>query len=43
MRFADYKDFNDFIAKNNFTIDEGLESLDNELKKRRIMYREGFL
>ena len=34
MNFFDYKDFNDFCTKNNFSTDEGLEFLDRELQMR---------
>lgn len=34
MNFSQYKDFNDFCAKNNFTYREGIESLDQVLEKK---------
>jgi hypothetical protein len=40
MDFFQYKDFNDFIIKNNFTVDQGLEFLDKELEKRSISQDE---
>ena len=33
MNFFEYKDFNDFINKMGFTIDQGIAFLDNKLKK----------
>jgi len=35
MKFSNYKDFDDFIKKNNMTLEEGLKFLDKELEKRR--------
>lgn len=37
VNFFQFKDFDDFIKKMGFTIDEGIEFLDDELKKRGII------
>jgi len=34
MKFADFTDFKDFCKKNNFTPEEGLTFLENELKNK---------
>ena len=36
MDWFQFKDFDDFIEKMGFTIDEGIKFLDNELKRREI-------
>lgn len=36
LDFFQYKDFNDFITKMNFTILEGIKFLEEELKKREV-------
>lgn len=40
MDFFQYKDFQDFINKNGFTIDEGLRILEEELRKREVVSNE---
>ena len=35
MRFGEYIDFDHFCIKNNFSYREGIEYLDNALKKLR--------
>lgn len=34
MNFLQYKNFKDFITQNHLTTDQGLQILENELKKR---------
>lgn len=42
LDFFQYKDFNDYITKNNFTVDEGLRFLEEELRKREVVNESAY-